>query len=198
MPAVCRSKCRGSSTGWSSIAGCRRSTRRIGARWRAPPPAHSTVTIQRPVVVPFSRIRRSPAAAVAARRSSAGRTMSMSSAIPDGTVLRASHDGYAKRLRRHPPPRYSAERRWPRARRRRQLHDDRRPARPLQAPATNLPSGFICIRRSRRAGCLTAEASSCCCRTAKYGPSQLWPTPWRSRKACSWPARTARAEPCRS
>ena len=81
---------------------------------------------QRPIVVPFSRIRRSPAAA--GRHDDRGRaTRCPCRARSQWLSAARLPRRLCKRLRRHPPPRYSSECRWPGARWRRLLHDDRRP-----------------------------------------------------------------------
>src|SRR5579884_2485159 len=62
----------------------------------------------------------------------------------------------------------------------------------------NMPSAFICTRRSRPIASRTAMARSCFCRTRRCGRSTRPPRRWKSRKACFWRAPRGRAARCRS
>ncbi len=90
--------------------------------------------LQRHVVVPLHRVRpgQAHAAGHADRRRAAATSRSRARSSDGAIVLRASHDGYADELRRHPPARADAVGRRAAARRRGPVHAgarrDRSPA----------------------------------------------------------------------
>ena len=99
MPAACRSSCRTACSASWSIAACRGTNRENWRQVARATAAHSTVDVQRHVVVPLPGSRLVQALA-SARRSSAGRATSRCTREdrPDSVMLHASHDGYADRF----------------------------------------------------------------------------------------------------
>ena len=198
MPAACRSSCRGSRTAWWSIADCRRSTAKAGGRWRARPPAHSTVTFNDTSSCRFFEFGHVPAHAVrhADRRRPARRARSRARTRRRRDAARLARR-LCRRFRRHPPARAAALARRPHARRRGQLHA----ARGRRPPASRDEFAIrFHLHPAVKANRLTDGHGAMLLLPDKRGVDlqRLRGRRSISRKASISPAPTARAAPCRS
>ena len=121
--------------------------------------------------VSWNRLVAQAAVRHAHRRRPAPRHASSASDRRTGNGCAPAHDGYAPDFGVIHSRALRLARRRPPARRRGQLPPGRRRGAAGARGATNSPSAFTCIRRSRPTGCPTATASSCCCPTRNCGPS---------------------------